>query len=107
MCAAAEKLLEEKEQELGIIPDPAVDTYMRAMGQGYRLAADIAVKALGLEGCANTLVVRGQGSGQGSTWQVAGRGLAGPGMESSRRSAGGQGKLADGACRLPCCRATP
>lgn len=102
-------LLEEKERELGITPDPAVAAYMRAMvrrelpssalsnacvaramdapcralcmpaaaahavccprvlcrpptchaqAEHHRLATDIAIRALGLEGCADTLVVR-------------------------------------------------
>ena len=66
MCSlpeAIETILEEKERELGIIPDPAVATYMHAKGEHHRLAADIAIKALGLEGCANTLVVRGLRAG--------------------------------------------
>jgi hypothetical protein len=35
---------------------------MEAVGEHYRLAADIAIKALGLEGCADTLVVSGRGA---------------------------------------------
>lgn len=31
---------------------------MKALGEHHHLATDIAIKALGLEGCANTLVVR-------------------------------------------------
>lgn len=50
-------LLEEAEKELGITPDPAVAAYMKALGEHHNVATDIAIKALGLEGCADTLVV--------------------------------------------------
>lgn len=36
--AAAEVLLEEREKELGIEPDPAVAAYMKALGEHHRLA---------------------------------------------------------------------
>jgi hypothetical protein len=50
--------LEERERELGITPDRLVAGFMKAAGQGEhrRLAADIVMKALGLEGVANTRV---------------------------------------------------
>ena len=58
-AAAAEVQLEEREKELGIVPDPTVAGYMAVLGKAGRenLATDIALKALGLEGCADTVVV--------------------------------------------------
>lgn len=37
-CAAAEVLLEEKERQLGITPDPHVAAYMKALVSGVRSA---------------------------------------------------------------------
>lgn len=67
---AAEVRLEEREKELGIEPDPAVAVYMHALSKAghQHLYTDIAIKALGLETCADTPVgnamLRGVSGGQ-------------------------------------------
>ncbi|XP_044477754.1 pleiotropic drug resistance protein 3-like isoform X1 [Mangifera indica] len=49
----------KREKEAGIVPDPDVDTYMKAIsarGQKTTLQTDHALKVLGLDICADTLV---------------------------------------------------
>jgi hypothetical protein len=49
---------------------PSCCRYMEAVGEHYRLAADIAIKGLGLEGCADTLVVSAQHNESFSGWDA-------------------------------------
>ncbi|KAF1867088.1 hypothetical protein Lal_00049516 [Lupinus albus] len=49
----------KKEKEAGIIPDPDIDTYMKAIsveGQSENLQTEYVLKILGLDMCADTLV---------------------------------------------------
>lgn len=52
-------MLEAKEKELGITPDPVVAAYFEAMDKMGKtnLITDIVIKALGLDVCADTVVV--------------------------------------------------
>ncbi len=64
-CLAAGILekLEEREQELGIIPDPALAAYVTALQKAGRqnMITDLILKTLGLDICAETLVVSSAG----------------------------------------------
>lgn len=63
--------LRQREQELGIAPDPAVDAYMKANAQSdqkNKIIVDLVVKLLGLDVCMDTIVgdqlLRGISGGQ-------------------------------------------
>jgi hypothetical protein len=51
--------LEERERELGITPDPALAAYIAALQKAGRqnMITDLMLKTLGLDICAETLVV--------------------------------------------------
>ena len=60
--AAALEQLEERERELGIEPDAALAAYVAALNKAGKqnIVTDLVLKTLGLEVCAETLVVRGR-----------------------------------------------